>query len=106
MKCKKNYELFFEDLVSELKKFGKLRFVHVCSNAVPHLRGNVYAVWETRDEGARALQNLQGRYYAGRQLEVEYLPESVISWYNGICNDYLHNACTRGKDCSYFHFYV
>lgn len=102
----KDYELFFDDLVTELKKFGRLRFVHVCSNAVPHLRGNVYAVWETRDEGMRALQNLQGRYYAGRQLEVEYLPESVISWYNGICNDFLHNACTRGKDCCYFHFYM
>ena len=69
------------------------------------MRGNVYAVWETRDEGANALNGLQGRYYAGMQLKDEYLTESVICWTNGICTDYLCGKCARENECSFFHFF-
>ncbi|KAK8802526.1 u2 small nuclear ribonucleoprotein auxiliary factor [Blastocystis sp. subtype 4] len=100
-----DYNEFFYDLISELQKFGQLLYVHVCSNSIPHLRGNVYAVWETREEGANALNGLQGRYYAGMQLKVEYLPESVICWTNGICTDYLCGKCARENECSFFHFF-
>ena len=82
-------------MISELKKYGNLLFARVSSNEAPHLHGNVYAVWETREEGLIALQTLQGRYYAGKELDVEYLPESVICWKNGLCNDYVHGRCGR-----------
>ena len=57
--------------MSGLQKYGSLRYCLVSSNHVPHLRGNVYAVWETREEGERALHGLQGRFYAGKRVGEE-----------------------------------
>ena len=61
---------FYNDLVPELMKFGELQTLLVSSNMVPFLRGNVYAIWRTREEGDRALKGLQGRYYAGRDVAI------------------------------------
>lgn len=36
---------------------------------------------------------------------MEYLPESVMCWKYGVCNDYLKRECGRGKECTFLHFY-
>ena len=112
---RKAFEDFWEDIVQEFLRFGPLLYCVVSSNTAPHLRGNVYVVWETREIGEIALQKLQGRFYAGRrvraeetcemQLEVEYLPESVICWKYGLCAEYRKPECSRGKDCAFLHLY-
>ena len=62
---------FYEDLIPELLKFGELRYVLISCNLIPHLRGNVYAIWNTREEGEKALYGLQGRYYGGKEVLIE-----------------------------------
>lgn len=78
-----------------MEKYGRLLYLLVSSNTLPHLRGNVYCVWETREAGEKALRALQGRFYAGKELSVEYLPESVMCWKYGVCKD-ASDASARG----------
>ena len=41
-----HYKFFYDDVCSEMKKFGRLKQFLVCSNYEPHLRGNVYVQYE------------------------------------------------------------
>lgn len=65
---------FFEDFYEELSKFGLLEALHVCDNLGDHMVGNVYAKFSDEEDAADALNVLNGRYYDGRKLEVEFSP--------------------------------
>lgn len=40
------FEEFFNDILSEFQKFGKVIQLKACCNAGQHLRGNVYVQYE------------------------------------------------------------
>jgi len=69
-----NFLCFFEDFFGELSKFGVLEALHVCDNLGDHMVGHVYAKFSDEEEAADALNVMNGRYYDGRRLEVEFSP--------------------------------
>jgi splicing factor U2AF subunit len=69
-----NFLCFFEDFFEELSKFGVLEALHVCDNLGDHMVGHVYAKFSDEEEAADALNVMNGRYYDGRRLEVEFSP--------------------------------
>lgn len=92
---------FFEDMYIELSKFGKLEGLHVCDNLGDHMVGHVYVKYYDEEDAADALAVLNGRYYDGRSMVVEYSP--VTDFREARCRDYDEETCSRGGYCNFLH---
>ncbi|CAB9506569.1 U2AF 26 kDa subunit [Seminavis robusta] len=96
-----DFLVFFEDLYVELSKFGRVEGLHVVENLGDHLIGHVYCKFSDEEEASDALQVMNGRYYDGRRMEVEYSP--VTDFREARCRDYDEDACARGGFCNFLH---
>lgn len=93
-----HYYEFFEDVITELESFGRIRTLKCCRNMEIHLRGNLYVEYYTEREAARACRNLKGRWYGGKQLNCEFVN---ISWRSAVCGIL---KCPKGsKFCNFLH---
>ena len=77
---------FFENMYDELSKFGRLEALNVCDNLGDHMIGHVYAKFMDEEEAADALHILNGRFYDGRKMEVEFSP--VTDFREARCRDF------------------
>ena len=73
------FEDFYEDVLVELGKQGKVDYLHVCDNLAAHLCGNVYACFREEEAASGALAALNGRYYLGRPIVAELSPVTSFS---------------------------
>lgn len=90
---------FYEDVISELESFGRIKTLKCCCNIEIHLRGNLYVEYYTEREAAKAWRNLKGRWYAGKQLNCEFV--NLVSWRNAICG---MSKCPKGsRACNFLH---
>lgn len=89
----KHYREFFFDVLPELEKYGRIRQFKVCCNHEAHLRGNVYVEYSTRREAIKCFKALQGRWYGGKQLNVEFC--NIESWNSAICGRYFANFLSK-----------
>ena len=96
-----NTSLPHRDFFVELSKFGRLEALHVCDNLGDHMVGHVYAKFSDEEEAADALNIMNGRYYLGRRLEVEYSP--VTDFREARCRDFDEDTCRRGGFCNFMH---
>lgn len=78
-----DFREFFYDVLPEMEKCGTVRQFKVCCNKEPHLRGNVYVEYSKAREAVKSFQMFQGRWYGGKQLNVEFC--NVESWKAAIC---------------------
>lgn len=85
-----HFKEFFYDVLPELEKFGDIKQFEVCCNEEPHLRGNVYVEYSSSRAAMKAYRTLQGRWYGGKQLNVEFC--GLESWKNAICGEF--NKCS------------
>eukprot|EP00475_Leptophrys_vorax_P039281 TRINITY_DN706_c1_g1_i1.p2 TRINITY_DN706_c1_g1~~TRINITY_DN706_c1_g1_i1.p2 ORF type:complete len:304 (-),score=64.03 TRINITY_DN706_c1_g1_i1:1487-2350(-) len=92
---------FVDEVLEELKKHGRVEEVNVCQNLGDHLFGNVYIKYSQEEEAEKALVALQGRFYAGKLLQVEYSP--VTDFREARCRQYDENNCNRGGYCNFMH---
>ncbi len=92
---------FFEDIYVELSKFGRIEALHVVDNLGDHMIGHVYCKFSDEEEASDALQILNGRYYDGRRMEVEFSP--VTDFREARCRDYDEESCSRGGFCNFLH---
>ncbi|XP_050538952.1 U2 small nuclear ribonucleoprotein auxiliary factor 35 kDa subunit-related protein 2 [Daktulosphaira vitifoliae] len=103
---KEAYEKFYEfydDIVSELKSYGKIIELNVCRNHEQHLLGNVYVQYRSKRYALKAYRSLCGRYYGGRQITAEFC--NIPSWSEAICGLFFRKLCPKGKNCNYLHLY-
>lgn len=63
--------------------------------------GNVYAKFADEEAAAKALQALQGRFYAGRPILAEFSP--VTDFREATCRQFEENTCARGGYCNFMH---
>jgi len=96
-----DFLVFYEDLYVELSKFGRIEALHVCDNLGDHMIGHVYCKFHDEEEASDALQVMNGRYYDGRKMEVEFSP--VTDFREARCRDYDEDACARGGFCNFLH---
>ncbi|KAI4465509.1 u2 snrnp auxiliary factor small subunit [Holotrichia oblita] len=81
-----HFKEFFYDVLPELEKFGNIKQFEVCCNEEAHLRGNVYVEYSSSRVAMKAYRILQGRWYGGKQLNVEFC--GLESWKNAICGEF------------------
>lgn len=84
-----------------VQRFGQLEEFHVVGNLGEHMLGNVYLKYSSEEEAERALKALNGRWYAGRQLTVEYSP--VSDFRESRCRQYDEETCNRSNFCNFIH---
>ncbi|KAL5976432.1 hypothetical protein ACLOJK_020763 [Asimina triloba] len=100
-KIQEHFEDFYEDLFEELGKYGEIESLNVCDNLADHMVGNVYVQFIEADHAANALQNLAGRFYAGRPIIADFSP--VTDFREATCRQYEENTCNRGGYCNFMH---
>lgn len=99
----RHFDLFYEDFFVELaSKYGEIEEMHVCDNVGDHLIGNVYIRFRDEEQAARAVDDLNKRWYAGRPLFAELSP--VTDFRESCCRQYENSECTRGGYCNFMHF--
>ncbi|XP_015112431.1 U2 small nuclear ribonucleoprotein auxiliary factor 35 kDa subunit-related protein 1 [Diachasma alloeum] len=94
----KDFREFYRDVLPELESFGRIKTLRFCRNTEVHLRGNLYVEYSSEREAARAWRKLNGRYYAGRQLNCEFA--NIGSWRAAVCGLL---RCPKGKMCNFLH---
>ncbi|KAG7348324.1 zinc finger domain containing protein [Nitzschia inconspicua] len=92
---------FYEDMFLELSKFGRIDELHVCDNLGDHMIGHVYCKFFNEEDASDALQVMNGRFYDGRRMEVEFSP--VTDFREARCRDYDETFCSRGGFCNFLH---
>lgn len=100
-KIQDHFEDFYEDLFEELSKYGEIESLNICDNLADHMVGNVYVQFREEEHAANALQNLTGRFYAGRPIIVDFSP--VTDFREATCRQYEENVCNRGGYCNFMH---
>lgn len=88
-------------IFQEAAKYGYLEAIHVSENLGDHMVGNVYIKYEDEADAATAIEKLQGRYYSGQPLVVEFSP--VTDFGKARCRQYDDGVCARGGFCNYVH---
>ncbi|GAB2235837.1 hypothetical protein Droror1_Dr00026278 [Drosera rotundifolia] len=100
-KIQEHFEDFYEDLFEELNKYGEIESLNICDNLADHMVGNVYVQYREEEHAANAVQNLSGRFYAGRPIIVDFSP--VTDFREATCRQYEENVCNRGGYCNFMH---
>ncbi|KAI7999006.1 Splicing factor U2af small subunit B [Camellia lanceoleosa] len=100
-KIQHHFDDFYEDLFEELSKYGEIESLNICDNLADHMVGNVYVQFREEEHAANALQNLSGRFYAGRPIIVDFSP--VTDFREATCRQYEENVCNRGGYCNFMH---
>ncbi|KAM7464281.1 hypothetical protein LguiA_032402 [Lonicera macranthoides] len=100
-KIQDHFEDFYEDLFEELGKYGEIESLNICDNLADHMVGNVYVQFREEEHAANAVQNLTGRFYAGRPIIVDFSP--VTDFREATCRQYEENVCNRGGYCNFMH---
>ena len=98
MEAVNHFEEFYEEVFSELAKFGEVDEIVVADNIGDHMIGNVYVKFQQEDQSQKAMSGLNQRYYAGRVIAAEFSP--VTDFKEAKCRQYKEGSCD-----SKFHFY-
>lgn len=98
-----HFREFYEDVLPEFEQCGQVVQFKVCCNCEPHLRGNVYVEYASDRDTVAAFQKFQGRWYGGRQLNVEFT--CVSSWKSALCGLFFKRRCPKGRSCNFLHVF-
>mmetsp|Transcript_19018 Transcript_19018/g.21185 ORF Transcript_19018/g.21185 Transcript_19018/m.21185 type:complete len:329 (-) Transcript_19018:142-1128(-) len=96
-----HFEEFYEDVLTELRNFGDLEELVCVDNLCEHMKGNVYAKYKEASDAIKCYQAINGRFYAGKEVKVEFSP--VTDFREAICKQYELGECRRGKNCNFMH---
>ena len=96
-----HFEEFYIDIFLEFIKFGKVEEIHVSDNISEHSIGNVYVKYSNEEGSKNWFENLNWKYYEGRQIYVEYSP--VTDFKDAKCRLYNDGSWERGGYCNFMH---
>ncbi|BEI84265.1 hypothetical protein CcaverHIS002_0408690 [Cutaneotrichosporon cavernicola] len=88
-----DFDRFYEDFFIQLCKYGNVQEMHVCDNVGDHLEGNVYVRYEWEAEAAKAVDQLNNRWYGMRPLHAELSP--VSDFREACCRQNELGECKR-----------
>ncbi|OXA51586.1 Zinc finger CCCH domain-containing protein 5 [Folsomia candida] len=94
---------FYQDVLPEFQKHGKVIQFKVCCNFEAHLRGNVYIQYDNIRSSVEAFRTFNARFYNGRQISLQFV--KIDSWRTAICWSFLNRHCVKGGSCNYLHVF-
>jgi hypothetical protein len=80
---KENFKVFYDEILVEFRKHGRVCQLLVCSNYQDHLRGNVYVQYESEEEAKNAFQQLNNWQFRGKRVFCFFT--HVNNWKEAIC---------------------
>ncbi len=101
VKAFEDFLVFYEDMFLELSKFGRIDELHICDNLGDHMIGHVYCKYFNEEDASDAMQVMNGRFYDGHKMEVEFSP--VTDFREARCRDFDEESCSRGGFCNFLH---
>lgn len=75
--------------------------MNVCDNLGDHLVGNVYIKFRREEDAARAVAELNNRWFGGRPIYAELSP--VTDFREACCRQYEMGECVRSGFCNFMH---
>jgi len=97
-----HYDNFFEDVLVEAEdKYGEVEEMNVCDNLGDHLVGNVYIKFRYEEDAAKAVADLNNRWFGGRPIYAELSP--VTDFREACCRQYETGECVRSGFCNFMH---
>lgn len=96
-----DFDEFYEDVFTELSKYGEIEDMMACDNLSPHMIGNLYVKYVDDTSAQRAFMSVNGRLYEGRPIQAEYSP--VTDFREAQCRQFDLGECTRGAFCNFVH---
>ncbi|KAI3386716.1 hypothetical protein SNEBB_000472 [Seison nebaliae] len=96
------FDDFYEELWVEIsEKYGEIEEMKVCDNLGEHLVGNCYIKFRREDDAAKAVKELNNRWFDGKPIYAELSP--VTDFREACCRQYDLGECTRGGFCNFMH---
>jgi RNA recognition motif-containing protein len=86
-----HFEDFYEEVFMELANYGEIEDIIVADNIGDHMMGNVYVKFASEEQAQKALNALNGRFYAGKIIKAEYSP--VTDFREAKCRQYKEGQC-------------
>ncbi|KAK6168513.1 splicing factor U2AF 35 kDa subunit isoform X2 [Patella vulgata] len=96
-----HYDEFFEEVYTEMEKYGEIEEMNVCDNLGDHLVGNVYVKYRYEEDAEKGVADLNNRWFNGRPIHCELSP--VTDFREACCRQYEMGECTRGGFCNFMH---
>lgn len=96
-----NFNEFYIDIFEELRTFGVISELLISGNLCEHLLGNVYVMYENLENAIAAYNNLRGRYYGGRPIDVQFSP--VFNFNAAVCRQFRETSCPHKEKCNFIH---
>ena len=82
-------------------KYGRIDEMTICDNIGDHLVGNIYVRFGEEEMAAKAVNDLNRRWYAQRPLHAELSP--VTDFRESCCRQFENGECNRGGYCNFMH---
>ncbi|XP_067669548.1 U2 small nuclear ribonucleoprotein auxiliary factor 35 kDa subunit-related protein 2-like [Haliotis asinina] len=98
-----NFTEFYNDVLPEFRRMGRVVQFKVSCNCEPHLRGNVYVQYRREDDAQKAFVKFNGRWYGGRQISCVFI--TIARWKSAICGQSFVKRCPKGKSCNFLHVF-
>ena len=99
--AQQDFDDFYEDVFTELSKYGEIEDMMVCDNLCSHMVGNLYVKYVDEAAAQRAFMSVNGRFYGGAPIQAEYSP--VTDFREAQCRQFELGECTRGAYCNFVH---
>lgn len=77
-----------EDVISECETYGSVLHCEVDKNSF----GYVYLVMSTPEQGRSVAENLNGRWFAKKMIQAEYIPEGKLMSMFPDCRNAINKA--------------
>ena len=98
---KNEFNIFYEDVFSEIAKHGEIEDMIVCGNLSDHMNGNVIIKFTDEQNASEAMKFLLARYYAGKMIQPSY--SFVTQLDEALCKQHSQGNCNRRTYCNFIH---
>ena len=98
---KNEFNIFYEDVFTEIAKHGEIENMVVCGNLNEHMNGNVIIKFVDEKNASEAMKFLLARYYAGKMIQPSY--SNVTQLDDALCKKHAAGCCGRRSQCNFIH---
>src|SRR5690606_32476786 len=93
-----HFNAFYEDLFTELSKYGHIEDLAVCENYFIEFRYCVLVKYGSIKDSKAAFEGISSKVYDGRRIETKFV--NISNFYERRCVDFDKSSCVKGTNCN------